>query len=289
MRLWQGMAAPGGRFEKDEIYEGALEAVLRDALVVRAAIFWFGFVVFLSLELLVPYRPGTVSKLRRVAINLAIALLNSVIVNVLFRAATERTALYAGEGHWGLLNMFALPFWSRLFATIVAMDFILYIWHLLNHEMPLLWRFHQVHHSDLNMDVSTASRFHAGEIIMSSVVRIALVYFLGAEITGVIIFESLLVFSAQFQHSSVKVPAVFGRIYWLLFVPPAMHRIHHSVVIRERNANYGTIFSFWDRMFGTLLKEVDQENIVIGLGAYRDPKALHINHLLLMPFGRPAR
>jgi sterol desaturase/sphingolipid hydroxylase (fatty acid hydroxylase superfamily) len=267
-----------------------LEAVLRDALVVRAVLFWFGFVVFLSLELLVPYRPGTVSKLHRVAINLAIALFNGVIVNVLFRAATERTALYAGEGgHWGLLNMFALPFWSRLFATIVAMDFVLYIWHLLNHEMPLLWRFHQVHHSDLNMDVSTASRFHAGEIIMSTVVKIALVYFLGAEITGVIIFESLLVFSAQFQHSSLKVPAGFGRIYWLLFVPPAMHRIHHSVVIRERNTNYGTIFSFWDRMFGTLLKDVDQENIVIGLGAYRDPKELHINHLLLMPLGRPAR
>jgi sterol desaturase/sphingolipid hydroxylase (fatty acid hydroxylase superfamily) len=263
--------------------------MLRDALIVRATVFWFGFVLFLSLELLIPYRNYTVSKLRRVATNLTMALLNGVIASLLFSTATERTALYASAGHWGLFNMFALPYWSRLLATIVVMDFVLYIWHLLNHEMPLLWRFHQVHHSDINMDVSTASRFHAGEIIMSSAVKIALIYFLGAEITAVVIFDSLLVFAAQFQHSCLKVPAVFGRIYWTLFVPPAMHRIHHSVVIRERNTNYGTIFSIWDRVFGTLLREIDQDKIVIGLGAYRDPGTLRIDHLLLMPLGRPAR
>ena len=289
MRLWQKMAACGGRSEKNKADEVVLKEVLRDAFLIRAVVFWFGFAVFFSLEHLMPYRPNTVSKLQRVAINLAIALLNGIIAIFLFNTAMVKTAFYVSDEHSGLLNMFPLPYWGRLFATIVVMDFILYIWHLLNHEMPLLWRFHQVHHSDLNMDVSTASRFHAGEIIMSSAVRIALIYFLGAELTGVIVFESLLVFSAQFQHSSLKVPAGFGRIYWLVFVPPAMHRIHHSVVIRERNTNYGTIFSLWDRMFGTLLKEVDQEKIVIGLGAYRDPKALHISRLLLMPLGRPAR
>ncbi len=283
------MAAYGGPSEKNEARDGALKAVPGDELFVRTAVFWGGFVLFLSLELLMPYRPNTVSKLRRVAINLAIALLNGVIVTLLFRASTMKAVFYVTEARFGLLNMLAIPYWGRLLVTVVVMDFALYIWHLLNHEMPLLWRFHQVHHSDLNMDVSTASRFHTGEIMMSSAVKITLIYFLGAEILGVIVFESLLVFAAQFQHSSVKVPAGFGRIYWLLFVPPAMHRIHHSVVIRERNTNYGTIFSLWDRIFGTLLKEVDQENIVIGLGAYRDPKALLINHLLLMPLGRPAR
>jgi sterol desaturase/sphingolipid hydroxylase (fatty acid hydroxylase superfamily) len=262
---------------------------VRDALVIRAAVFWFGLVLFLSLELLRPYRPATVSKMRRVAINLAIALFNSVIVLFLFKEATVKTAFYVNEGRFGLLNVFSFSYWGRLLATIVVMDFVLYIWHLLNHEMPLLWRFHQVHHSDLNMDVSTASRFHTGEIIMSSAIKIALIYFLGAEIAAVVVFESLLVFAAQFQHSSVKVPAGFGRLYWIFFVPPAMHRIHHSVVIRERNTNYGTIFSLWDRLFGTLLKDVDQDKIVIGLGAYRDPRALHINHLLLMPLGRPAK
>jgi sterol desaturase/sphingolipid hydroxylase (fatty acid hydroxylase superfamily) len=289
MRSWQGTAAAGENSENDEGREGVLKSVLRDALLVRAALFWTGFVFFFSLELLMPYRANTVSKLRRVAINLTIALLNSIIINLLFRAATVKTAFYAGEVRFGLLNIWPLPYWNRLLITIAVMDFVLYVWHLLNHEMPFLWRFHQVHHSDLNMDVSTASRFHAGEIIMSSAIKIALIYFLGAEIIGVIVFESLLVFSAQFQHSSMRVPLRFERIYWLLFVPPSMHRIHHSVVIRERNTNYGTIFSLWDRMFGTLLREVSQEKIVIGLGAYRDPNALHIKQLLLMPLARPAR
>lgn len=266
-----------------------MKSVPGDELIIRTAVFWGGFILFLSLELLMPYRSNTVSKLRRVAINLAIALLNGVIVTLLFRALTMKAVLYVNEARFGLVTMVALPYWGRLFATVVVMDFVLYIWHLLNHEMPLLWRFHQVHHSDLNMDVSTASRFHIGEIMMSSAVKIALIYFLGAEITGVIVFECLLVFAAQFQHSSVKVPAGFERIFWFLFVPPSMHRIHHSVVIGERNTNYGTIFSLWDRIFGTLLKGVDQKKIVIGLGAYRDPKELFINHLLLMPLGRPAR
>jgi len=150
--------------------------------------------------------------------------------------------------------------------------------------MPLLWRFHRVHHSDLNMDVSTASRFHIGELSMSAVIKTGLIYFIGADILSILIFESLLVFAAQFQHSSLRVPAGFENIFWILFVPPSMHRIHHSVKINERDTNYGTILSLWDRMFGTLLKDVSQEGIVIGLGPYRDAIKLRIHHLLIMPF-----
>lgn len=266
-----------------------MKSVPGNELFIRTTVFWGGFALFLSLELLMPYRPNTVSKLRRVAINLAIALLNGIIATLLFRAPTMEAVLYVDEARFGLLNMVSIPYWGRTLATVVVMDLALYIWHLLNHEMPLLWRFHQVHHSDLNMDVSTASRFHTGEIIMSSAVKIALIYLLGAEIIAVVLFECALVFAAQFQHSSLKAPAGFERIFWFLFVPPSMHRIHHSVVILERNTNYGTILSIWDRIFGTLLKEVDQEKIVTGLGAFRDPEALLIHHLFLMPFGRPAR
>ena len=177
----------------------------------------------------------------------------------------------------------------RLFWTVVFMDFMLYIWHLLNHEMPLFWRFHRVHHSDLNMDVSTAARFHIGELSISSVIKIALIYFLGADLVGVVLFESLLVFSAQFQHSSLKVPASFEKIYWYVFVPPSMHRIHHSVVIAERDTNYGTIFSLWDRMFGTLLTAVEQDSIRIGMGFYQNPDKLKLQHLITMPFTRAAK
>ena len=169
------------------------------------------------------------------------------------------------------------------------MDFMLYIWHLLNHEMPLLWRFHRVHHSDLNMDVSSATRFHFGELAISAVIKISIIFFIGASVPGVLIFESVLVLCAQFQHSSLKVPKWMETFWWILFVPPSMHRIHHSVIIKERDTNYGTIFSLWDRFLGTLLTNVDQAGIRIGIGAYPKPAKLNFHQLLRMPFTRPVR
>jgi len=245
-----------------------------------------GLVLFLAAELVRPYRQPTVAKMPRFLINLALALLNSVILSLLFSAPTAAAAAYVTANRLGVLHLLALPRWSQILLTILLMDFMLYLWHLLNHVLPLLWRFHSVHHSDLNMDVSTASRFHLGELLPAGLIKIGLIYFLGAELVGIVLFESLLVLTSQFEHSSLKVPAWFERAFWLCFVPPAMHRIHHSVKIRERNTNYGTILSLWDRMFGTLLREVDQETIVIGVGAYREPEKLKVRHLLWMPFTR---
>lgn len=180
--------------------------------------------------------------------------------------------------------MLDLPLWFHIFLTILFMDFMLYVWHYLNHNMPLFWRFHRVHHSDLNMDVSTATRFHIGELMISAVIKIGLIYFIGAKLLSMAIFESTLVLITQFHHSSLKVPERFEKIFWIFFVPPSMHRIHHSVKIRERNTNYGAILSVWDRMFRTLIRGIDQGKIVIGVGAYREPGQLDLRHLLLMPF-----
>jgi sterol desaturase/sphingolipid hydroxylase (fatty acid hydroxylase superfamily) len=139
------------------------------------------------------------------------------------------------------------------------------------------------------MDVSTATRFHIGELAISSVLKICLLYFLGAQLIGFILFESVLVLCAQFHHSSLKVPSWFEKLFWILFVPPSMHRIHHSVVIRERDTNYGTILSIWDRILGTLVSRVDQRGIRIGIGAYRNPNKLNLHQLLLMPLTRPVK
>jgi sterol desaturase/sphingolipid hydroxylase (fatty acid hydroxylase superfamily) len=139
------------------------------------------------------------------------------------------------------------------------------------------------------MDVSTATRFHIGELAISAVIKISLIYFIGANLISVIIFESLLVLSAQFQHSSLNVPESFERFFWIFFVPPSMHRIHHSVKIHERDTNYGTILSVWDRLLGTLLKDIPQEAIVIGVGAYRESEKLGLPNLMLMPFTRPIK
>ncbi len=254
---------------------------------IRLLLFLGALLFFLILELLVPYRSSSVSKFKRWINNLAMSLFNSLLITLIFSGAIVSTAFYVQTQKLGVLNILELPSWFKILVTVAFLDLIIYIWHLLNHEMPFLWRFHRVHHSDLNMDVSTATRFHVVELAISALVKISLIFFLGAGPLGILIFESALVLCAQFSHSSLKVPEWFEAIFWILFVPPSMHRIHHSVVIRERDTNYGTIFSLWDRILGTLLTDVRQDKIRIGIGAYRKPEKLNLHQLLVMPFTRP--
>ena len=263
--------------------------VANDAGLIRLLFSVAGIIFFLILELAIPYRQTTVSKLTRWINNISLALFNSVILRLFFAGAVLQTAFYVQDKQFGILNLIHVPYWAKIIVTVVFLDFMLYVWHLLNHEVHLLWRFHRVHHSDLNMDVSTANRFHIGELAMSALIRIGLIFFLGADLFGVMLYEILIVATAQFHHSSLKIPSWFEDIYWVLFVPPSMHRIHHSVVIKERNTNYGTIFSIWDRLLGTLLRDVNQERIRIGVGAYNRSERLHFHHLLAMPFERQVR
>lgn len=260
---------------------------VEQAALIRTLFVWAGFVVFLALEFVAPYRPSAQSKPRRWRTNLSLTAVNGLFLNLAFGASILASVGYVTEQRDGLLYLFGLPPWARLVVTVAFLDLMLYVWHLLNHEMPTLWRFHRVHHSDLNMDVSTATRFHVGELSISAAIKIALVFFLGLTLLELLVFEILLILCAQFHHSVVRVPWWFERFFWVLFVPPSMHRIHHSVVIRERNTNYGTIFSVWDRMLGTLLTGVDQDRIRIGMGAYQAPEKLRLGRLLVMPFMRP--
>lgn len=266
-----------------------MKMVPLNIIMLRGLITWGGFVLFLCFELIRPYRQPSVPKRKRLVTNISLTVLNSAVLSLIFAGITINTALYVTENNLGLLNMISLPLWLKVFLAVFFMDFMLYVWHLLNHEVPLFWRFHRVHHSDLNMDVSTATRFHIGELAISAVIKICLIYFIGANLISVIIFESLLVLTAQFQHSSITVPESFERFFWIFLVPPSMHRIHHSVKIHERDTNYGTILSVWDRLLGTLLKDIPQETIVIGVGAYREPEKLGLPGLLLMPFTRPIK
>jgi len=260
-----------------------------DVPFLRFFLFAGGLLFFLAFELANPYRPSSVSKVTRWLNNLGITLFNSMVLHLLFSGAIIVTAGYVERHGIGVLNIVTLASWSEVLVTVALLDFMLYIWHLLNHEIPFFWRFHRVHHSDLNMDASTATRFHIGELAISMVIKVSLIFFLGANALSIVVFESAIVLCAQFQHSSLKVPRWFESLYWLLFVPPSMHRIHHSVIIRERDTNYGTIFSVWDRILGTLIKDIHQDGIRIGLGAYQKPGKLNLHHLLVMPFMRPVK
>ncbi len=250
----------------------------------RLVFFWVWFALLWLAEWIFPYRPPSQPKVKRLAVNLLLTGINNAVLALVFGTAVMAVSWHASQKGLGFLNLWELPYWFKTLAAVVFLDFMLYVWHLLNHEVPLLWRFHRVHHSDLNMDVTTATRFHLGELLPSALIKMGLVYLSGADPTAVLLFEVLVVATAQFHHSSLKVPVWFEKAFWVLFVPPSMHRIHHSVKIKERDSNYGTIFSLWDRLMGTLVKEVDQARIVIGVGGHFDAAKLGLGHLLAMPF-----
>ena len=196
----------------------------------------------------------------------------------------RKTALFTSGNSLDLFDRWYLDAFWRILVTVLIFDLAMYGWHRLNHSIPLLWRFHRVHHTDLNVDVSSAARFHFGEVTGSTVITYSLMLLLGATIVEVRLFQVFLFLMAQFEHSNIKLGKSFEELLWLLLVPPAMHRIHHSNVKDQTDSNYGTIFSFWDRMFGTFMKDVDQEKIIFGLKDFNNPKELMLMKLLTLPF-----
>ncbi len=251
--------------------------------LVRFFIFFGGILFFLLLELFISYREDSIPKMNRWLTNMGLTIFNCVILKLVFTAFLINCALYVTEKKIGLLNLVQMPYWLKICATIFFMDFMHYVMHVISHQIPILWRFHRVHHSDLNLDVSTATRYHTGEIAISIFVKIGLVFFIGADLFAIVLIECILLVTEQFHHSSIKVSKKVDKAYGTVFVPPSMHRIHHSVENEERNSNYGTIFSFWDRAFGTYLSDVDQERIWVGVNGHLQIKKLRMHRLLAMP------
>lgn len=254
---------------------------------IKPYLYWAGVIAYLLCEQVFAYRAPTVSRPRRWLANLPLSMMNGIVYHLLYTGSILGLLVVVQEEKLGLLNVMALPGWFKIVAGVIILDFFIYIWHLLTHMLPILWRLHRVHHSDLNMDVTTANRFHVGEFLLTGLIRLAVIYTFGIGLTAYVIFEITINLAVQFHHSSVKVPLWFEQMWVILFVPPFLHRIHHSVKIKEQNSNYGVIFSCWDRIFGTLLTAVEQETIVIGIHSPRELDQLGFWKLLLMPF-RPS-
>jgi len=257
---------------------------LTDIASLKPVFYWGGLFALLVLELLFSYRPGSVSKLRRWLTNLPLSIINGSIYYLIYFSAIAGIMARGESLKIGLLHSFPLPAWLKIVLGIVVLDCALYAWHVLNHTVPLFWRFHRVHHADMNLDVSTASRFHLGEFLMSGLVRMMVVYVAGISFTTYILFEILVNASIQFHHSSVRIHSLFEKFWVLLFIPPSMHRVHHSVKIKERDSNYGVLFSFWDRLFGTFTWGIDQAKIIIGLGSHHTFEKLGFWYMWVMPF-----
>ena len=251
---------------------------------IKPTLYWAGVLIFLLCEQRLAYRQPTVARSRRWLANLPLSLVNGTIYHLLYTSSIVSLALSVQENRSGLLNALVLPGWLQTVAGLFILDFFLYIWHLLTHQLPFLWRFHRVHHSDLNMDVTTANRFHLGEFLVTGLIRLGLIYTFGISLSTYLLFEILVNLAVQFHHSSIRVPAGFERGWAVLFVPPFLHRMRHFIKIKEQNSNYGVIFSIWDRMLGTLTTAVEQESIVIGTSAQREIDRLGFWQLLVLPF-----
>jgi sterol desaturase/sphingolipid hydroxylase (fatty acid hydroxylase superfamily) len=242
--------------------------------------------VMATWELLAPRRMLTASKFCRWGGNLTIVILNTAIARLLFAGGVAATAAMAQERGWGLLNWVDAPTWLEFGLAVVALDLVIYWQHQVFHGLPILWRFHMMHHSDLDLDVSSGVRFHPVEIIISTMVKGVAVVALGVAPLAVVVFEIVLNSTALFNHSNVKIPLAFEPILRWFVVTPDMHRIHHSVDPRETNSNYGFNVPWWDRLFGTYCAEpaLGQRGMKIGLEHLGPPVCLNLMKMLQFPF-----
>lgn len=244
------------------------------------------FLLLLWLQARRPLRCQHFTAWRRIARNLIFAAPAFLVLRLALVPIPLAAAVWAARHDFGLLHRLPLPPVLSGAIGIVFFDYTYYWWHVATHLVPLLWRFHNVHHTDLDLDVSTATRFHLGELIFSVIWRTAFVLVTGITPLALIAFEILFECAAQFHHSNWRLPPSVERFLNYIIVTPRMHGIHHSIVQAETDSNWGTIFSLWDRLHRSWRMGVSQDEITIGVPAYREERELTLGQLFLLPFGK---
>lgn len=235
-----------------------------------------------------PLRRSVEPALQRTGRNLAIAALGAIAVQVAETPIVAPVAAAVERRRWGVLKRLRLPVWLEVSVAVLLMDYTLYVWHVLTHRVPGLWRYHAVHHIDLDLDASTAVRFHFGELTLSTPWRVAQVVVIGTSPLALSIWQTGLLMSILFHHSNVELPVVIERRLSRVFVTPRMHGIHHSDVRDETDSNWSSGFTLWDWLHGTLKLNVPQSEITIGVPAFRDPNDVTLPKMVALPF-KPQR
>jgi sterol desaturase/sphingolipid hydroxylase (fatty acid hydroxylase superfamily) len=249
--------------------------------------FFFGILILMAAwELAAPRRPLTTPKASRWLSNLGLVVIDTLAVRLILSVQAVGLALFVEAHGWGILNNVILPLWMKIILGVLGLDLVIYLQHAMFHALPLFWRLHRMHHTDLDFDVTTGVRFHPLEILLSMGIKMAAVVFLGPSAVAVVLFEVLLNATSMFNHGNVRLPKEIDRVLRLLMVTPEMHRVHHSVVIKEYNRNFGFNFPWWDRLMGTYQAQPmrGHEGMTIGLSQYRDPGRLTLPWLLIQPF-----
>lgn len=252
---------------------------------IRLSAFAAVLLLMMAWEFIRPRRSRAVSRWQRWPSNIGIVFFNTLLLRLVFPTAAVGLALFAEQQQWGLLNTITLPYWLSVAIAVIVLDLIIYLQHVMVHAVPVFWRLHRMHHSDIDFDVTTGARFHPLEILLSMTIKFAAIAALGAPALAVLVFEVLLNATAMFNHGNIYLPARLDRILRWVVVTPDMHRVHHSIIAAETNSNFGFNLPWWDRLLGTYRAQpqAGHQAMTIGLPAFRHPRELWLDRLLLQP------
>ena len=261
--------------------------VLANETAIRLGFFVGMLALIGAWEIVAPRRALTLSKAQRWSANLGLVALNTVLLRLIFPLAGAGMAAFCAENGWGMLNHFQVPAILAVPLAVIALDFVIWLQHVMVHAVPLFWRLHRVHHADPDYDVTTGARFHPIEIVLSMLIKFATIVVLGPPVVAVVIFEVLLNATAMFNHGNIGLPATLDRVLRRVLVTPDMHRVHHSIQDDETNSNFGFNLPWWDRLFGTYRDQprAGQLGMVIGIRDHADPREVaRLDGMLLLPF-----
>ena len=266
------------------------ELLLANEVGIRLGFFIAIFTLMAGWECLAPRRIAQFKRRLRWPSNLGIVAFNTLLLRFIMPTTAIALALAAETAGWGLLQQFELSLWASTLLAVICLDFAIYCQHIMFHAVPILWRLHRMHHADVDFDVTTGARFHPLEIILSMLIKLAVIAALGPPAVAVLIFEVLLNTLAMFNHANARLPLRLDKRLRRVIVTPDMHRVHHSVIPRETNSNFGFNLAIWDRCFGTYCPQpkAGHQAMSIGITAFRSERDLRLDKMLLQPFKKSA-
>lgn len=262
------------------------DSIINHENALRMSVFISILLVMMAAETLLPRKARVQARPKRWTANLLLVVIDSLVLRLVFPIVAVGVAAKTAQSGWGLFNLIALPQWLSVLAAIIILDMMIYWQHVISHKWAPLWALHKVHHSDRDIDVTTALRFHPLEIILSMAYKMALIWLLGAPVIAVIIFEILLNGCAMFNHANLRLPKGVDKVLRAIIVTPDMHRVHHSAIERETNSNYGFSTSLWDRLFRSYTPQPSKghDDMLIGLEAYQTQGPESLLWALSLPF-----
>ena len=263
-----------------------MASALNDETLIRLGCFAGLLVLLVVLEALFPRRERTIARRRRWPGNLGIVLIDSIVVRLLLPITATGAALVVEARGWGLLNLVGIHGWLGIVLGFLVLDLAIYGQHVAFHKVPMLWRLHRMHHADLELDVTTGVRFHPLEVVLSMLIKLAVIAVVGVPALAVLVFEIALNATSMFNHANLSLPLGLDRVLRHVVVTPDMHRVHHSILFRETNSNFGFNMPWWDRLFGTYRAQPadGHEQMTIGIEQFRSVEDLRLDRMLIQPF-----